>query len=197
MIKKFPRMQTIHIQPINLLKTAIQHFTVSIFRLTGPTWMYKRFQSSIHLLYEYTLKAVSFHFLHQYMTITGPWNSSWIMYSCLIFLCGFLTELFISSRQLISNREIISTILPILPSSLSLYRSSTECVLPFWFPSALRVTVSGTAVSGSGGVVSDGGWSNSFWSLFSYSLRVEAITQGGVKSHKFFPNSEQFRSAIK
>lgn len=53
------------------------------------------------------------------------------------------------------------------PSSLSLYWS--EFVLPFWLLSALGRVVMSAGASGSAA-----GWSKSFCSFFSYTLRVVA-----------------------
>ncbi len=99
-----------------------------------------------------------------------------IQLNCVCFFLStmrFWPCLFYSGTTCFQEKLVSVLIIPVLPSSLSLYWSSAECVLPFWFPSALMVTAS--VVSGSGRLLSIGGCSRSCWSFFSYTLRVEAV----------------------
>ncbi len=101
-----------------------------------------------------------------------------IQLNCVVFFSlnnVLLTLSLLLRHDLFSGKTCFRLIIPVLPSSLSLYWSSAECVLPFWFPSALMVTASGMVVSGSGRLLSIGGCSRSCWSFFSYTLRVEAV----------------------
>ncbi len=116
-------------------------------------------------------------FIYKYSTLFVNAIIKFNLIVCFSFLSTmrFWPCLFYSGTTCFQEKLVSVLIIPVLPSSLSLYWSSAECVLPFWFPSALMVTASGMVVSGSGRLLSIGGCSRSCWSFFSYTLRVEAV----------------------